>query len=125
MGEPLYLCEPPTGYPDVAKAWIGSGSLLTRINFATDLFKTPYGGYLRTDVDGLEGNAAYNDGQTMLNNLIHNLLLDDISETSRQALEKQLENPDISQVPLFGHKKGIDNKKLAALVLSVPEFQKR
>ncbi|HTC21592.1 MAG TPA: DUF1800 domain-containing protein [bacterium] len=125
MGEPLYLCEPPTGYPDVAKAWIGSGSLLTRINFATDLFKTPYGGYLRTDVDGLEGNAAYNDGQTMLNNLIHNLLLDDISQTSRQALEKQLENPDISQVSLFGHKKGIDNKKLAALVLSVPEFQKR
>jgi hypothetical protein len=76
-------------------------------------------------VDGLEGNAAYNDGQTMLNNLIHNLLLDDISQTSRQALEKQLENPDISQVSLFGHKKGIYNKKLAALVLSVPEFQKR
>ena len=43
MGEPLYLCEPPTGYPDVAKAWIGSGSLLTRINFATNLFKAPYG----------------------------------------------------------------------------------
>ncbi len=125
MGEPLYLCEPPNGYPDVAKAWIGSGSLLTRLNFATDLFKTPYGGYLRTDLDGLEGNVVYNDGKTMLNNLIHNLLLDDISKTSRQALENQLENPDISQVALFGHKKGIDNKKLAALVLSVPEFQKR
>jgi len=125
MGEPIYLCEPPTGYPDIAKAWIGSGSLLARINFATDVFKTPYGGALRSPVDDLEGNAPYNDGKTMLTNFIHNLLLDDITDETRQALEKQLEDPTISQIPLFGHKKGVDNKKLAALVLSVPEFQKR
>ena len=34
MGEALYLCEEPTGYPDVASAWINTNSLLQRLNFA-------------------------------------------------------------------------------------------
>ncbi len=34
MGEALYLCQEPTGYPDVASAWINTNSLLQRLNFA-------------------------------------------------------------------------------------------
>jgi uncharacterized protein (DUF1800 family) len=34
MGEPLYLCQPPTGYSDRADAWINSGALIARLNFA-------------------------------------------------------------------------------------------
>ncbi len=34
LGEPLYMCEPPTGYPDVAEAWINTGLMLNRVNFA-------------------------------------------------------------------------------------------
>lgn len=34
MGESLYLCQDPTGYPDVASAWINTNTLLTRLNFA-------------------------------------------------------------------------------------------
>jgi uncharacterized protein (DUF1800 family) len=37
MGEPLFLAQPPTGYPDVASAWISPDMLLTRMNFAADL----------------------------------------------------------------------------------------
>jgi hypothetical protein len=37
MGMPLYLCQPPTGYDDTAEAWVSSGSLVSRINFALDL----------------------------------------------------------------------------------------
>ena len=37
LGEPLYLCEPPTGYPDVAQAWVNAGLMLNRVNFATAL----------------------------------------------------------------------------------------
>ncbi len=33
MGEPLYSYLAPTGYPDNAKAWINTGSLLNRMNF--------------------------------------------------------------------------------------------
>lgn len=37
MGEPLYACQPPTGYPDDAAAWVNSGSLLQRMNFGLNL----------------------------------------------------------------------------------------
>ncbi len=37
MGMPLYMCQPPTGYDDTAAAWISSGALVTRINFAVSL----------------------------------------------------------------------------------------
>ncbi len=37
MGEPLYFCEPPTGYPDRAEAWINTGLMLNRVNFASEL----------------------------------------------------------------------------------------
>ncbi len=35
MGELLYGCQPPTGYPDTAEAWISTDSLLARMNFAS------------------------------------------------------------------------------------------
>ena len=37
MGEPLYLCQPPTGYADTAAAWVNAGALLARVNFAVAL----------------------------------------------------------------------------------------
>ena len=37
QGMPLYLCQPPTGYKDTADAWVSSGALITRMNFAVEL----------------------------------------------------------------------------------------
>ncbi len=37
LGMPLYLCQPPTGYDEKAASWLGAGSVLTRIRFATEL----------------------------------------------------------------------------------------
>ena len=34
MGEPLFLCQPPTGYSDKAEKWVNTGALLNRLNFA-------------------------------------------------------------------------------------------
>jgi len=34
---PLYLCQPPTGYADRAEAWVNTGALLNRMNFALQL----------------------------------------------------------------------------------------
>jgi uncharacterized protein (DUF1800 family) len=35
MGQPLYMCQPPTGYRNTADAWISAGGLVSRMNFAT------------------------------------------------------------------------------------------
>jgi uncharacterized protein (DUF1800 family) len=37
MGEPLYRCQPPTGFSDVAEAWVNPGALLNRLNFGAAL----------------------------------------------------------------------------------------
>jgi uncharacterized protein (DUF1800 family) len=37
LGEPLYMCQPPTGYHQTADAWVSAGGLVTRMNFATRL----------------------------------------------------------------------------------------
>ena len=34
MGEPLFQCQPPTGYSDKAETWVNTGALLNRLNFA-------------------------------------------------------------------------------------------
>jgi len=37
LGMPLYQCQPPTGYKDTADAWINTGALVARMNFAVAL----------------------------------------------------------------------------------------
>ena len=37
MGEPLYQCQPPTGYTDRAAFWMNTGALIGRLNFAHSL----------------------------------------------------------------------------------------
>jgi uncharacterized protein (DUF1800 family) len=37
LGMPLYMCQPPTGYADRSDAWVNTGALLNRMNFALQL----------------------------------------------------------------------------------------
>ena len=37
MGQPLYRCQPPAGYPDRGDHWMSNGTVLERLNFAVAL----------------------------------------------------------------------------------------
>jgi len=37
MGMALYMCQPPTGYADTADAWVNTGALVARLNYALKL----------------------------------------------------------------------------------------
>jgi uncharacterized protein (DUF1800 family) len=37
LGMPLYMCQPPTGYKDAADAWVNTGALVGRLNYALKL----------------------------------------------------------------------------------------
>ncbi|HZP49497.1 MAG TPA: DUF1800 domain-containing protein [Vicinamibacterales bacterium] len=37
LGMPLYQCQPPTGYKETADAWVNTGALVDRMNFAVRL----------------------------------------------------------------------------------------
>lgn len=97
MGEPLYLCQPPTGYADTAETWINTGALLNRINFATALSANRIRG-VRLSTAEIGAMPV----KTVLNN--------DISETTRRALEGDTSNGPETRI---------------GLLLGSPEFQRR
>jgi uncharacterized protein (DUF1800 family) len=37
LGMPLYMCQPPTGYKDTADAWVSTGAIVSRLNYALSL----------------------------------------------------------------------------------------
>ncbi len=96
MGEPLFLAQAPTGYPDRATSWISPDMLLTRMNFAADLA-----------ADRLEGariEPALLQDPGALARLI---APDSLSPATRAALAET------------------DGAQAVALLLAAPEFQRR
>jgi uncharacterized protein (DUF1800 family) len=65
MGEPLYYCEPPIGFSDLAEKWGGSNAILTRVNFVTSLAMGRIRG-ARPDYDKLLAKAPVRDVTTTL-----------------------------------------------------------
>ncbi|MCA1557987.1 MAG: DUF1800 domain-containing protein [Acidobacteria bacterium] len=57
MGEPLYMYQAPTGYPDTAEDWVNTGSLLERLNFALALVSNRIPG-TRVDLSRFVGSGA-------------------------------------------------------------------
>jgi uncharacterized protein (DUF1800 family) len=96
MGEPLFLAQPPTGYPDSASSWISPDMLLTRMNFAADLVANRLEG-ARLAPEALRDSQA----------LIRLVAPDSLSPATRRVLAD------------------VDEKEAPAILLAAPEFQRR
>ncbi len=81
MGMPLYGCQPPTGYKDVAEAWVNTGALLNRLNFALVLAS----GNLPSVK--LLPTASGADSKALIGTLLARYVGGSVSETTHQALE--------------------------------------
>jgi uncharacterized protein (DUF1800 family) len=113
MGQPLFACQPPTGYPEDSRKWVSTGALIARLNFATALC----GG----DVMDVTLPAAEEKPESMnepaekaIDRIAKEYLSGDVSPSTRATLLKQAAkqaNPDEPQ--------------LRSLVLGSPEFQRR
>jgi uncharacterized protein (DUF1800 family) len=95
LGMPLYGCQPPTGYADKAEAWVNSGALLNRMNFAVSLASG-------RQPRGNEGPAISSD------NVIASVMAGDISDSTAATVAK-----------------ASTKSQALALVLGSPEFQRR
>ena len=102
QGMPLYGCQPPTGYADRADAWVNTGALLNRMNFALSLTEGRLGG--GRQINGSPAAAPPQNGES----LIALSLAGDISTATRETVAK-------ATTPA----------QAGALVLGSPEFQKR
>jgi uncharacterized protein (DUF1800 family) len=109
MGMPLYGQQPPTGYKDTAEAWVSTGALVARLNFALDL--------AAGRVPGVALPAASAAGPPMdpaaaSDAVVARLLPAGLSAATRQAIEAEARG-------------GLSAARLAGLVLGSPEFQRR
>ncbi|HXN24936.1 MAG TPA: DUF1800 domain-containing protein [Candidatus Dormibacteraeota bacterium] len=124
IGEPLYLCQPPTGYSDRAETWVNTGALLSRLNFTLALAANRVRGS-NVDPFTLLGEDAASDPKLALERATRVFLDGQVSPQTRQTLEQQLKNPQVLQASLDDPVKQIDIGVVAGLVLGTPEFQRR
>jgi uncharacterized protein (DUF1800 family) len=96
MGEPLFLAQPPTGYPDAAASWTSPDMLLTRMNFAIDLVANRIPGS-RVSVETLGDKDAF----------ARLIAPDALSPATRSALAET------------------EGSQAIALLMASPEFQRR
>ncbi len=124
IGEPLYQAQPPTGYPDKAEAWVNTGALLNRMNFALALAAGRIPGTW-VDLDRLVGNVDRRSAEQVLDRLLVQILGRDVSADTRRTLGAQLNDPAITRATADDRDVNTDVAKLAALILGSPEFQRR
>jgi uncharacterized protein (DUF1800 family) len=102
LGMPPYQCQPPTGYADRADAWVNTGALLSRMNFAVALTD----GRMR----GLRAPTS---------------LVNVPIETARDTIADQVLAGDLSPSTRTTVDKASRPSQAVALLLGSPEFQRR
>jgi uncharacterized protein (DUF1800 family) len=124
MGEPIYMCVPPTGYSDKAETWVNTGALLNRLNFALAFAGDKMIG-ATVDLKALLGADALRDPNAALGRSIDIFLGGQVAPTTRETLESRLNDPQILQARLDDPVKQVNEGLIAGLVLGAPEFQRR
>jgi uncharacterized protein (DUF1800 family) len=123
MGEPLYQCLTPNGYSDKATAWISTGALLTRVNFAVALTGNKVRG-AQVDINSLVGTDVGSNPQLALSRVEEEFLAGQVSDSTRATLEKEMAEPRILGAKLDDPVTRINVSLISGLVLGSPEFQK-
>jgi uncharacterized protein (DUF1800 family) len=124
MGEPLFLCQPPTGYSDKAETWVNAGALLNRLNFALTFAGDKMNG-ATVDLKSVLGEEALRDPDAALARSVQIFLDGQIAPTTQETLEAHLKDPQILQASLDDKVKEVNQGLIVGLVLGTPEFQRR
>ena len=120
MGEPLYLCQPPTGYSDAAAAWVSGGSIVARLNFALALASNGIPG-TATDLERLLPPAESADPGRAVDALARSLIGGDVTDETRRTIARRLEEREAAGVESPGSRLPL----IAGLILGSPEFQRQ
>ena len=127
IGEPLYQCQPPTGYSDKADVWVNTGALLSRMNFALQVANGnggPAGVNTRPQFEILLGPDAGGTPDQMLSRFIDLFLGSDVSSATRTTLETKITEAPPTAALRAGARQNAP-AEIAGLVLGSPEFQRR
>jgi uncharacterized protein (DUF1800 family) len=124
IGEPLYQCLTPNGYSDKAVAWVSTGALLNRVNFAVALTSNKVRG-AQVDINSLVGADVRANPHLALDRVESEFLAGQVSDSTRATLEKEMVEPRILGAKLDDPVTQVNVGLITGLVLGSPEFQKR
>ncbi len=124
MGEPLYLCQPPTGYSDKSQTWVNTGALLSRLNFSLAFAGDKMGG-ATVDLKSMLGDEAGRDPHAALARSVQDFLDGQVAQSTQDTLQARLKDPQILQASLDDPVKEVNEGLIVGLVLGTPEFQRR
>ena len=142
LGQPLYGAQPPTGYSMTADAWVNTGALLNRMNFAVQLVS---GGQQMAAGAGRRGGPPPpQQQQKQLERALPNpqqmrpaqlarmplqvdiaSLAPDTTDASRDRLIQMMLGGDASEATRATLARAETPQQLIALTLGSPEFQRR
>ncbi|MGA7919837.1 MAG: DUF1800 domain-containing protein [Candidatus Acidiferrales bacterium] len=124
MGEPLYLCQPPTGYSDKSETWVNTGALLNRLNFALAFAGDKMNG-AEVDLQPLLGDQAFHDPNAALTRALQEFLDGQVAQSTEDTLRSRLQDPQILRASLDDPVKEVNEGLVVGLVIGTPEFQRR
>ncbi|HKX26796.1 MAG TPA: DUF1800 domain-containing protein [Blastocatellia bacterium] len=128
MGEPFYLCQPPTGYSEESIQWLSNATLLERMNFALALVNNKIGG-TRVEVSRLVTSDAGRNRDKLLDQLIAVIVHSNVSEETRDNLERVVNESRNKLIPAKHDERAAKRNDeqliggVAALILGSREFQ--
>jgi hypothetical protein len=125
IGEPLYGAQPPTGYSDKADAWINTGALMNRLNFALSLASNKLPG-VRGDVVSLIPTGQAVDASHSVEALAQALTGGSLTEETRNTIKSRLVDTNAERkTPADNPWDNTQLPTVAGLILGSPEFQKQ
>ncbi len=122
MGEPLYQCQPPTGYRDDAQAWVNTGALVARLSFGLRLAQGKLGGVHGHFLPLAAGRSAA-DPSAFIDRAGFELLHGELTAPTRDVLLAEL-SAEQRTMP-DGEVRPLDVGKLTGLIIGSPEYQRR
>jgi uncharacterized protein (DUF1800 family) len=115
LGMPPYQCQPPTGYADRADAWVNTGALLNRMNFAVALTDGRLRGIRAAFADPRASGSAPKAATASAGNF----------DDARDAIIEQVLAGDLSSSTRATVARASTPAQAVALLLGSPEFQRR
>ncbi|MGH9755868.1 MAG: DUF1800 domain-containing protein [Blastocatellia bacterium] len=119
MGEGLFMCQPPTGYPETADRWVNTGALLERMNFSLALSDNRIPG-ARVNLQNLLADVNTTRQSQVVDHFVKLLLRGQVSPQTRGTIDKSLNE---QRLAMAGGQ--VDVAKVVGLILGSPEFQRQ
>jgi len=141
MGQEVYACRPPTGWPDKPETWLTPGTLVQRLSFAHRLAEGNFNG-LKLDLSKIRPDQPMKTAPAALQAYAARLLPGRPSQDTVKLLQDAASDPSYRQAVLessrqrhksipkpnpkanfeFTHQAEVN---IVGLLLGCPEFQRR